>query len=95
MNSYFILPPGPRGLARPLHIQMLLPYIYIYISIPACWRSHIRQVPMEWPPCLSTSGSPGFAHFSMPKERYFNVAHPWNIFSELKGQFAENPALEW
>ena len=32
-NWYFILPPGPRGLARPPHIEMALPYIYIYTSI--------------------------------------------------------------
>ena len=27
-NLYFILPPGPRSLARPPHIRMSLPYIY-------------------------------------------------------------------
>ena len=37
-NWYFILPPGPRGLARPRHIYMSLPYTSrIYIKQQNTW----------------------------------------------------------
>ena len=64
MNSYFILPPGPRGLARPPHIQMLLPYIYICIypfllagkatSAKSPWNG-LHVFPLLVPQALPTS----------------------------------------
>ena len=58
MNSYFILPPGPRGLARPPHIQMLLPYIYIYIHSCLLAKPH--------PPSPHGMASMSF-HFWFPR----------------------------